>query len=68
MRRLKVHKFPKELNRLKLWTIAVRRANWQPTDSSVACFRHFTRDDYQATTVYGKQKVYFMPLLWNYST
>jgi len=29
------HKFPKELNRRKLWTIAARRANWQPTDTSV---------------------------------
>ena len=57
------HKFPKELDRRKLWTIAVRRANWQPTATSVVCFRHFTPDDYQATTVYGKQKAYFMPFL-----
>lgn len=33
--------FPKDENLRKLWTIAVRRSNWNPSPTSRICGKHF---------------------------
>lgn len=36
-----LYRFPKNKNLRQLWTMALRRVNWEPTSSSRICGRHF---------------------------
>ncbi|XP_075557876.1 peroxynitrite isomerase THAP4-like [Dermacentor variabilis] len=40
------HMFPRDQQVRKLWVLAVRRENWQPTRSSMLCSAHFKKDDF----------------------
>ncbi|XP_030210203.1 THAP domain-containing protein 2 [Gadus morhua] len=43
------HKFPKDPVRRKDWTIAMRRKDFQPNNTTVLCSSHFTTDDFDRT-------------------
>lgn len=40
------HMFPRNQEVRKLWVLAMRRENWQPTRSSMLCSAHFKKDDF----------------------
>ena len=44
---LTFHSYPKDESRRKLWANAVRRQNWQPTNSSYLCSEHFKPTDFK---------------------
>ncbi|KAH9364689.1 hypothetical protein HPB48_022916 [Haemaphysalis longicornis] len=41
-----LHKFPKCVKLRKLWTLAVRRHKWEPTNHGVLCSAHFREEDF----------------------
>lgn len=49
------HAFPwSKPDRVKEWSIAIRRDKWQPTKYSVVCRDHFDDNDYIQATTSGK--------------
>lgn len=42
-----MHRFPKDGNLKKLWLHAVRRVNFNPSNTAVICEKHFREDDYE---------------------
>ncbi|XP_059093253.1 uncharacterized protein LOC131888421 isoform X2 [Tigriopus californicus] len=47
-RGFKMHPFPKDPTRRKIWSQRLKRANWTPSSSSVLCQAHFTTDQYNS--------------------
>lgn len=40
------HRFPKDKNLKKKWLVAIRRDNYEPTQFSRLCKKHFLPSDY----------------------
>lgn len=44
---MKMHPFPKDPIRRKVWAQKMKRAKWMPSNGSVLCGNHFTKDQYR---------------------
>ncbi|XP_063046997.1 THAP domain-containing protein 1-like [Engraulis encrasicolus] len=53
----KLHRFPRDLKRRKLWESKVRRKNWSATDCSVLCEDHFDEKQYESGRADGLRKL-----------
>lgn len=53
------YRFPKDFTMRNKWIHAIRRAGWNPSDSSVLCSSHFAKESYQRPPGL-KQR----PILW----
>ena len=46
-RKLKLHRFPRDLYRKQLWMNKIQRPDWVPKESSKICEMHFERTEYE---------------------
>lgn len=47
-RKISFHRFPlKDISRLKVWILKLRRQNYSPTSASVLCSVHFNEEDFE---------------------
>lgn len=41
------HKFPRDKEIREKWIVAIRRVNFQPSEYSKVCKKHFKKEDYR---------------------